>query len=259
MSALHMSTGGHSLTGSNPAVLIHGAGGNRTQWATQARHLAARGCDVLAVDLPGHGRSSGPPCRTVADYADAVLAELDARDVATFTVAGHSMGALIALHMAATTPARVTHLALIGAGVSLSVTPALLDATDAAPAKATDAIIDWGHSASSHIGSGQSPGIWMDGHDLAVLRAEITNHPGALHADFSATAAYNGTEDTAAVTAQTLVISGEHDRMAPPALGRALAEAIDRAHYLEVAQAGHMLMTERPAQVSKALAALFVA
>lgn len=253
---LHAATGGHEHGEGPVAVLVHGAGGNRTQWATQARHLAVRGVNVLALDLPGHGRSAGPACESVPAYADAVLADLDARGIDRFAVAGHSMGAMIALQIAGTTK-RVSHLSLIGAGLALAVNPALLEGTRDNPLLAAAAIVDWGHSAASHLGAAEAPGMWMDETDMAVLRAEIAAHPGSLHADFAATAAFDGAEVAASVTAPTLVISGAHDMMTPPKLGKAVAAAIDGAEYLELADAGHMLMTERPAEVSKALAAFF--
>jgi pimeloyl-ACP methyl ester carboxylesterase len=213
----------------------------------------------LALDLPGHGRSPGPACNTIEDYSAAVIAELDHRQIDAFAVAGHSMGAMIALHLAATAPQRVSAAALIGAGLALGVNPALLDGTRDTPGLATRAIVDWGHSFDSHMGSAQTPGLWMDGTDLAVMDTEIAAHPGSLHADFSATASFDGTDLAAAVECPTLVISGQRDNMTPPKLGKAAAEAIANARYVELADAGHMLMTERPAEVAQELRSFFAA
>lgn len=254
---LHAATGGHPPTGGPTAVLVHGAGGNRTQWGTQARHLAARGFDVLAIDLPGHGNSPDPACTDIGSYGAAVLADLDERGIDRVALAGHSMGAMIALWMAATAPDRVSHLGLIGAGLALAVNPALLDGTRDEPLVAAAAIVDWGHSSASHIGASETPGLWMDGIDLAVFRAEIAAHPGSLHADFAATADFDGTELAQSVAAPTLVISGQRDLMTPPKLGKAAAAAIEGATYIELAGAGHMLMTERPLELSKALHSFF--
>lgn len=257
MSALHAATGGHPHEGGAVAVLIHGAGGNRTQWATQARHLAARGFDVVAYDLPGHGESSDPACESVPDYAAAVLADIDARGIGRFAVAGHSMGAVIALRMAADAPDRVTHLALVGAGLRLPVNPALLEATSEDPPLAVRAIIDWGHAPTTHLGASPTPGQSTDGAGTAVLSTELRKHPGALYADFRASDTFDGNDLCSLVRAPTLVISGERDMMTPPKLGQAAAAAIDGAEYVEVAGAGHFLMSERPAELSRALAAFF--
>ena len=257
MTGLHAATGGHDHSGRPIVVMVHGAGGNRTVWAAQARHLAARGLDVLAYDLPGHGRSAGPAHHTVEAYAAAVVADLDVRGVERFGIAGHSMGAMIALHIAGDHPERVTHLALLGAGLELSVNDALLDATRDQPATAIDAIVDWGHSAGSHVGGSQTPGLWMDGVDTAIMRAEVAAHPGSLHADFRASNAYNGEAAAAAVTAPTLVIAGQHDMMTPARMGRAVAAAIDGSQYVELPGCGHFMTTERPAEVCRALARFF--
>lgn len=251
---MHAATGGHELAGGEPVVLVHGAGGNRTVWASQARHLAARGIDVLALDLPGHGLTDGPAHDSVEAYRDAVVTELDARDVGTFALAGHSLGAMIALAIAGQEGDRVSRLALLGAGLRLVVNDALLQATRDDPATAIEAIVDWGHSSGSHIGGGQTPGLWMDGADLAILRTEVAAHPGSLHADFTASAGYDGADAAAKVTAPTLVIAGSQDMMTPAKLGREVAAAIDGAELLELPGCGHFMMTERPVEVCRALA-----
>lgn len=256
-SRLHAATGGHELTGGAPVVMIHGAGGNRTVWAAQARHLAARGLDVLSLDLPGHGESAGPAHDSVEAYRDAVLAELEAREVETFALAGHSMGAMIALAIAGQETARVSHVALLGAGLRLAVNEALLEATRDDPATAIAAIVDWGHSAGSHVGGGQTPGLWMDGADLAILRAEVRDHPGSLHADFTASDRFDGADAAATVAAKTLVIAGQQDMMTPAKLGREVAAIIDGADLLELEGCGHFMMTERPADVCRMLARFY--
>ena len=257
MSALHAATGGHDHSGRSVVVMVHGAGGNRTVWAAQARHLAARGMDVLAYDLPGHGQSEGPAHDTVEAYAAAVVADLDHRGIERFGIAGHSMGAMIALHIAGNHPDRVSHLALLGAGLELSVNDALLDGTREDPATAIDAIVDWGHSAGTHVGGGQTPGLWMDGVDTAIMTAEVKAHPGSLHADFQASNSYNGADAASAVTCPTLVIAGQNDMMTPAKMGRTVAAAIDGADYVEYPGCGHFMTTERPAEVCRAMARFF--
>ena len=78
--------GGHSAyayTGGKPldlalpmVVMVHGAIDDHSVWALQSRSLAHHGCSVLAVDLPGHGRSAGPAATNVEAAADWLLALL---------------------------------------------------------------------------------------------------------------------------------------------------------------------------------------
>ena len=66
--AVHASTGGVDLEGDDPViVLIHGAGMDSTVWQLQTRYIAYRGYRPLAVDLPGHGRSDGPPLESIEE------------------------------------------------------------------------------------------------------------------------------------------------------------------------------------------------
>ncbi len=75
----------------------------------------AVGVPAVALDLPGHGRSSW---REDADYgagatAPTVLAALDALGVPPGVLVGHSLGAILAARIAATAPERVTGLVLV--------------------------------------------------------------------------------------------------------------------------------------------------
>jgi pimeloyl-ACP methyl ester carboxylesterase len=255
---LHAATGGHDPRDTDTVVFIHGAGANRTTWAVQARHLAARGLDVLALDLPGHGKSPGAPQDRVEAYRDAVIDELTARGLTKVGLVGHSMGTMIAMAVTAEQPDLVTRLALLGTGLKLRVNEALLTSTRDDPATAIDAIVDWGHSPAAHIGGGQTPGLWMDGLDTAILRSEVAAHPGTLHADFTALSVFDATKSASAISCPTLVIVGERDLMAPARVGHELAATIADAELLELEGCGHFMTVERPVEVSRALARFFL-
>src|SRR5229473_7230375 len=73
-------------------VLLHGAGSNGHAWHYQYEHLGNRHSPI-ALDLPGHGHSSGVEgLRAVEDYADFVAAFLDALKIKSAVILGHSMG-----------------------------------------------------------------------------------------------------------------------------------------------------------------------
>ena len=59
-------------------VFIHGSGMDHTVWTLASRHFARHGNNVVSVDLPGHGRSTGSPLATVEEMAGWVIAVLDA-------------------------------------------------------------------------------------------------------------------------------------------------------------------------------------
>ncbi|WP_029350225.1 alpha/beta fold hydrolase [Bosea sp. 117] len=103
------------VAGGVPVVLIHGVGMAIEAWEPQIAALAAR-YDVIALDMLGHGGSSLPPeDARLSDYSDAVIALLDTLGLPAAAVVGHSMGALVALEVALSHPARVIGVAALNA------------------------------------------------------------------------------------------------------------------------------------------------
>src|SRR5688572_30211924 len=94
-------TGGKPFDPALPCVVfIHGALHDHSVWTLLARWFAHHGFGVLAVDLPGHGRSAPPVAQSIEALADWTLSLLDAARVQRAALVGHSMGSLIALEAA---------------------------------------------------------------------------------------------------------------------------------------------------------------
>jgi pimeloyl-ACP methyl ester carboxylesterase len=237
-------TGGRSFDPALPAVVfLHGAGFDHTVWQLQARYFAHHGRSVLALDLPGHGRSEGPALASIDALADWVGRLLDAAGVESAALAGHSMGALIALAAAARLPARVRALALLGVAARMPVHPDLLGAARRGEPRAGELIVDWGFGPAAHLGGHRAPGLWMMG---GGLRTILGSAPGVLAADLAACDAYDGAEaDAAQVRCPTLFVLGTADKMTPFKGGLALAQKVAGARVARI-EAGHMMMIERP-------------
>src|SRR6185312_702376 len=107
------------VPGQRAIMFVHGAANDHSVWTLQSRYFAYHGFNVLAVDLPGHGKSGGPPLATVEDMAGWATQLLDAAGIQKAALVGHSMGSLIALEAAARHPDRVEKLALIGGSMRL--------------------------------------------------------------------------------------------------------------------------------------------
>ncbi|MBS0320554.1 MAG: alpha/beta fold hydrolase, partial [Proteobacteria bacterium] len=125
----------HAYTGTRPPraaqptiVFVHGAANDHSVWALQSRYFAWHGCNVLAVDLPGHGKSGGVALASVEAIAAWLIALLDAAGVARATLVGHSLGALAVLDVARQAPSRLARLALLGPAVPMAVSDELLAA-----------------------------------------------------------------------------------------------------------------------------------
>src|SRR5438105_4509765 len=123
-------TGGKRFDPKLPTVVfIHGAQHDHSVWILQSRYLAHHGFGVLAVDLPGHGRSAGPALTGVEAMADWLVAFLGAASVMKASLVGHSMGSLIAIEAAARNPDCIAKIALVGTAVPMRVGDELLTAT----------------------------------------------------------------------------------------------------------------------------------
>lgn len=248
-------TGGRPFDPKLPVVLfLHGAGMDRTVWALQSRYFAHRGHAVLAVDLPGHGRSGGEAATSIAASADWLLAFLEAAGLERVTLVGHSMGSLIALDFAGRHPERMKALALLGVAGAMPVHPDLLAAAERNDPVAFQLITSWGHGKVGHYGGGKVPGAWLLGGGARLLERV---RPGVLHRDLAACNAYREAPERAtAVTCPTLLVLGTEDMMTPAKAGRKLAAAIDGAQAETIAGAGHMMMLEKPDETLAALKGL---
>ena len=159
---VYAATGGRPFDRALPATLfLHGAGCDHTVWQLPARWFAWHGSSVLAVDLPGHGRSEGPPLRSIADLGGWVGRLLDAAGIETATLVAHSMGAAAALEASAALGPRIARLALIATAAAIPVNGDLLAAAREEPQRAYQMMTAWAHGNSAKLGGHPVPGLWM--------------------------------------------------------------------------------------------------
>src|SRR5262245_17283827 len=252
----YAATGGRPFDAKMPVtVFIHGAGQDHTNWQLPARWCAWHGQAVLAVDLPGHGRSEGPPLATVAELAAWIGRLLATVDAEQATLVGHSLGSAIALEAAALFADRVRRLVLLGAAAALPVNAELLRAARHSPAEAHRLLTAWALGADAKRGGNAVPGLWLSNASLALL---ARNGPGVLAADFEACNRWtSGPAAAARVRCPTLIVIGANDVMTPPRAGRQLAQQIAAAETVTIANCGHTLMAEAPDKVLDALIQFF--
>ena len=249
-------TGGKPFNPAQPtAVFIHGVLNDHSVWILQTRYLAHHGWNVLAIDLPGHCKSEGPPPENVEQAAHTVIALLDALALPQAALIGHSFGALIAMQAAALAPERVSHLVMVGTAFPMRVSPALLDASVNAPMKAIDMVSTFSHSMLAPPPSTLGPGTWLYGGAKALRRRVLASNPhtNVFYTGFKACDSYaDGDAAMAQVTCPTLFLLGQQDQMTPP---RAAQSLIGQARHGRVVQlqAGHALMTEAPDAVLQAM------
>jgi pimeloyl-ACP methyl ester carboxylesterase len=247
-------TGGKALDARLPGVvLIHGALHDHSAWIQQSRYLAHHGRAVLAVDLPAHGRSGGAPL-SVEGAAAWVIKLVQAVGLQRVTLAGHSMGSLIALEAAAALGDAAHHLVMVGTCYPMIVPKALTDLALADPLAAMKRVNATSNSTHAAKPSHPGPGFSIHGGNLALMRRNQAGwRVGNLfHHDFSACDAYRGLEIAAArLRCPTTLVLGALDQMTPPKATAAM-QAHLKARVITL-PVGHNLMAEAPDGVLNAL------
>lgn len=252
--AAYAYTGGKAFDAARPTVVfIHGAQHDHSVWVLQTRWFAHHGHGVLAVDLPGHGRSAGPALASVEAMADWVLALLDAAGArGAVHWVGHSMGSLIALQAGGDHPERAASLALLGTAVPMKVSDALLSATRTDEAAAIDMINIWSHNGYLQKPQHPAPGFWTVWGNKRLMHRQA---PGVLHTDFAACNAYaQGAAQAAKLRCPVLVMNGVQDVMTPARAAAAFAATIPGSRFVALEQCGHSLCAEQPDAVLDHLA-----
>jgi pimeloyl-ACP methyl ester carboxylesterase len=251
-------TGGKRFDASRPTVVfVHGAVHDHSVWAMQSRYLAHHGFSVLAVDLPGHGRSAGPLLPDVESMADWVLRVFKAAQAqgggsaGPVVLVGHSMGSLIALEAAARPDASVAAVALVATTFPMKVSDALLEAARHDEPRAFDMINYWSHSRLNQRPGTPGPGFSLFVQNRRLMERQPTGT--TLH-DFLACNAYaRGLERAASLRCPVLVVQGSRDLMVPPRSARELLQRMPDARVVELEGFGHALMTEAPDRLLETL------
>ena len=248
-------SGGKAFDAQLPCVVfVHGAMHDHSVWTLLARWFANHGHAVLAPDLPGHGRSEGPPLASVEALADWLLALLDAAGVRSAALVGHSMGSLISLEAAGRAPARATRLVMVGTAYPMKVSAALLDGAREDVAAAIDNVNTFSHASLASKPSHPGPGTWLHGANRALMRRMQSGQRGAnlFLNDFEVCDRYgDGLAAAARVTCPATLVLGARDHMTMPRLAVDVGAAL-HAETITLA-CGHAIPTEAPEALLAAL------
>lgn len=222
-----------------PVVLLHGAGGNHLSWQAELRRMS--GFRIYALDLPGHGKSGGRGLQSISAYAESVLLWMSKINLPGAVFIGHSMGSAIAMTLALEHPDQTLGLGLVGAAGRLHVSPDLLQETSSPTTlhNGIEKIVHWSFSPAS-------PERLKN---LATKRLGEVRQ-SVLHGDFLACNDFDITGKVAAIRAPTVIICGENDKMTPLRHSQFLNSQIPGASMHIIAEAGHMVMLEKPVVVA---------
>lgn len=234
-------------------ILVHGAGGDHTHWPAELRRMP--GINVCALDLPGHGRSSGQGRTSVADYADSVHLFAQTLKLEPASVVGHSMGGAIAQTLALRQSTWLDRVVLIGTGARLRVHTSILEGLrlasteDLSPgtSKSTfeatiDTICQWAYGPSINhqiLRKGRQQLLGVD--------------PTVIYRDYKACNDFDVMDQVTGIKLRTLIIVGGADQMTPPKYGQYLHKQISGSQLVEIKGGGHMMAIEKPTEVAQAV------
>lgn len=239
------------IEGEGDAVLmIHGLGGTSNTFQPQMAVLTGR-CRVIRPDLPGSGRSAVPEELSIGSMVASLVALCAAAGVASAHVVGHSLGTIVAQHLAVERPGLVRSLLLLGALIEPSEPARDAQRKRAAEAR-SNGMADVAQAVSQASLSAETKAANLPA--VAFVRESLMRQPAVGYAMTCEALAAARAADARAIRAPALLITGADDPVAPPSVARQLAEqmAVARAEILP--GCGHWASIEKAAEVNRHLA-----
>jgi 3-oxoadipate enol-lactonase len=231
--------------GGEAVLMIHGLGGTSNTWT--ALLAAFTRFTTLRFDLPGSGRSHRVEGSLSIDrFVQSALRVLGASGIERAHVVAHSLGTIVATHLAAREPKTVRSLALFGP---------LLAPPDVARANIrgrgdkarnegvagmqaiADALVQSATSAETKARRHAAVAFVRE----TVMRQDPDGYARTCDALAAAEAA-----DTARIACPTLLVTGDEDIVAPPQAVRSMGERITGSHVAVLRGCGHWEPIEKP-------------
>jgi pimeloyl-ACP methyl ester carboxylesterase len=239
--------------GAGPTVLmLHGIGGGHLAFAPQVETLASSGYRAVAWDMPGYGHSAPIEPYTFKGLAqscirliEALLKADDAKRPGVILL-GHSMGGMVAQEVVARRPELVSKLVLCGTSPSFGKPEGdwqrQFIEQRTAPLDAGKSMADLAEVlVPQMVGPGSLPeGVRLATHCMGLVPA--STYRRALEALVT----FDRRANLAQIAVPTLLVAGEHDRNAPPAVMKKMAQAISGSTYIEMRGIGHLQNLEAP-------------
>jgi pimeloyl-ACP methyl ester carboxylesterase len=226
-------------------VFIHGSGSDHSVWSHQYARLHKH-YNILAMDLPGHGRSGGLGEADVGNYCFWVKKLLDILNLKNTFLIGHSLGSAITLRFALNYPQEIAGIVLAGGGMKMPVNPFFLEFLKTNPPAVPVEVIDL--ICKYSLAKENRPKF------SAPLQKSLSQSSvEVLYGDLSACNNLDLSEELCKIKVPALVICGAEDKMTPLDFSRQLAAGISGAMLEIIEGAGHMVMLEKPAEFNISL------
>ncbi len=220
-------------------VFIHGSGGDREEWRGQLDGLSSR-FNIIALELPGHGKSDPPGETSIAAYSDWVVDFTESLGLKKVVVIGCSLGSAITQWIALTPKPWLVGIGLVGAGARLRVHPDYLQGTLHFN---KDILVSFADFA---LAREADPEIRS-----AIRDRFLTGSVELIHGDLSACDKFDMMDKVSQIALPTCILVGEDDRLTPPKYSRFLQSAIKGSRLTVIPGAGHLVMMEKPKEFNE--------
>ena len=230
------------LDGSGPTIVfVHGAGVSGAFWQKQVEGLSGS-FSVVALDLPGNGKSKGAGITDIEGYAESVLEFIQGAGIEDPVLCGHSMGGAICMRLLHDHPEIFRAGILVCTGARLKVMPAIFD------------MIRNDYAGYIRMYPSFAASEKTDPALLAPLLEDAAScRPEVILGNFSACSTFDMMEELSEITAEVLVVTTSDDRMTPEKYGVYLENNIPGAKRFHIKDAGHMVTFEKPSELNSAI------
>ncbi len=229
-----------------PIVFLHGLGGSSNVWHGVMQAMKQHH-HCVALDLRGHGRSQGRGKFSIEGWAKDVLKLIRHLELPAVTLVGHSLGTLVAQHLAQTEPESIDQLVLVG-GISYFQPPtadAYRERAELVEKDGMDVLVEpWLEGAvspQSHAIHAGMVGLLRE----VFLRNEPQNYAKSCRALADAP---NIRRDD--IGQPTLIVTGAHDRSTPLAMAEEISSSIPVCRVKVLPDVGHWSPLESPGDVA---------
>jgi pimeloyl-ACP methyl ester carboxylesterase len=230
------------LDPAKPTILfIHGSGGSSALWENQIDSLGAH-VNTIAIDLPGHGQSSGPGLDRIEDYSAAVADFIETAGIPAPIPCGLSLGGAIVLQLVLEHKTSFKVAILVNTGARLRVLPFVFEAI-------RNDYEGYLNSVPAFAASGKTDPV-----KLASFMTESAKCPPEVaYGDFTACDRFNVMEKLSSITTPVLILTAEDDKLTLPKYGSYMKEHIKNASIIEIKDAGHLSPIEQPEVFNRAV------
>jgi pimeloyl-ACP methyl ester carboxylesterase len=222
-------------------IFIHGSGESSLVWRVQVEGLKDR-VNTVAIDLPGHGRSSGRSRQTIPEYASVLVEFITAIAAPNPIPCGLSMGGAITQQLLLDYPSHFRAGIIVSSGARLKVLPKLFEMIATDMDRYAEMVDRMGFSATTPLAIKRP-----------VLEDSLRTAPQVVVGDFKACHAFDVMERLGDIRVPVLVISAADDQLTPPTYGDYLERHLPGAVRVHFQDCGHFAPVEKPAEVNAAI------